>query len=158
MKICKKCGLSKPVSDYAKCSKTKSGVRAVCKPCGAAYTREWNERNPGKNRKAVLEWHKKHRDKGAKRSGKRRADKRQAVPIWFEADAVANVYKKAQEFGFQVDHIVPLKGKTVCGLHCWANLQLLDGSLNASKNNREWPDMPIPENLKIVSPKVSNEI
>lgn len=35
---------------------------------------------------------------------------------------------------FEVDHIIPLQGKAVSGLHCWENLQLLDKALNLSKN------------------------
>jgi hypothetical protein len=34
------------------------------------------------------------------------------------------------------------KSKKVCGLHCWANLQLLDPMINVIKSNRYWPDMP----------------
>ena len=55
---------------------------------------------------------------------------------------VSEIYRSAREEGMQVDHIVPLKNDIVCGLHCFSNLQLLDGSENASKGNRYWPDMP----------------
>ena len=68
-------------------------------------------------------------------------------PKWFEEEKykVRLVYEKAKEFGFHVDHIVPLRSNRVCGLHTWANLQLLDPELNLSKGNRHWPDMPTPE-------------
>lgn len=62
------------------------------------------------------------------------------LPPWFEYEKVLLVYKKAQQYGFDVDHIVPIKSKTVCGLHCWDNLQLLDKSLNSKKGNHEYPN------------------
>ncbi|MCK9371202.1 hypothetical protein M0R04_14920 [Candidatus Dojkabacteria bacterium] len=73
---------------------------------------------------------------------KHRALKLQATPIWYEKTKVELIYTKAKEWSkilgcdLQVDHIVPLNSKLVCGLHCWSNLQLLDKPLNGSKRNK----------------------
>lgn len=92
-----------------------------------AKTVAWTRANPGKHNAATK---------------LRKQTLKQHTPVWADTQAIEVVYVKAAEWGFDVDHVVPLRGKTVCGLHVWANLQLLDRKLNRSKSNRVWPDMP----------------
>lgn len=77
---------------------------------------------------------------------KRIARKLQATPSWANQDAMLELYQaaaaatKATGVAHHVDHVVPLQGKTVCGLHVENNLEVLPGSDNQSKSNRWWPD------------------
>ena len=66
---------------------------------------------------------------------KRNARKIRATPLWADLDAIKDVYLEAQYQQMHVDHTVPLKGKNVCGLHVWDNLQLLTEKENCRKGN-----------------------
>lgn len=78
-------------------------------------------------------------------SAKRYATKKQRTPPWLTKKHLIEIlefYEKAQflskETGIahHVDHIVPLLGKKVSGLHVPWNLQVLTASENTSKGNR----------------------
>ena len=65
----------------------------------------------------------------------RQARKLKATPCWAELKSIKQFYKNCPK-GYHVDHIVPLKGKNVCGLHVIANLQYLTKEENLSKGNK----------------------
>lgn len=71
-------------------------------------------------------------------SSKARAARMQRVPSWFEEQEIKNFYAACPE-GYEVDHIYPLQGKKVSGLHVLGNLQYLPMSENRSKHNRFEP-------------------
>lgn len=66
---------------------------------------------------------------------KRYADKTRATPPWADLKAIGAIYKEAVATGMHVDHIVPLHGKKVSGLHVHWNLQLLTPEENRKKHN-----------------------
>lgn len=82
-------------------------------------------------------------------TARRRATKLQATPKWanlffiLEAYALAKLRNKLLGGKWHVDHIVPLRSKLVCGLHNEHNLQVIPASINQTKGNRHWPDMPL---------------
>jgi len=78
----------------------------------------------------------------------RRAKEKRATPSWANQFFIAEAYHLAklrrQVCGgdWHVDHIVPLQGDTVCGLHVEHNLRVIPGTENMRKSNRYWPDKP----------------
>lgn len=72
----------------------------------------------------------------------RRARVIKATPPWANQEAIFAFYEKAKRHTVEtgvphhVDHIIPLRGKNVCGLHVETNLQILTGSENSRKGNR----------------------
>jgi len=68
-------------------------------------------------------------------SSKRRCSKLQRTPPWLNKKLLNVVYKDCPK-GMVVDHIIPLRGKTVSGLHVPWNLQYLTDAENATKNNK----------------------
>lgn len=71
-----------------------------------------------------------------------------ARPAWANENRIKEIYESAARLEeltgqkYHVDHIVPLKGKTVSGLHNEFNLQIIPWRNNLSKGNRHWPDKP----------------
>lgn len=161
MKDCMKCGEGKPFSDFpTRNYKGKKSYRNECKACTSEYMKSYAEVNSSllkvkrveyslKNSKQAVkratEWKKKNSGKVNFYTSKRRASKTKATPHWLtEAHHkdIKAMYLLAKKFEglcgikYHVDHIVPLKGDNVCGLHVPWNLQLLPASINISKSNK----------------------
>lgn len=102
-------------------------------------------RNVTAKRQAASLYRKVHKAKVNATNAKRQSDKLQRTPKWltslhfqqielFYAAAVS--LTKEFNVSMHVDHIVPLKGKNVSGLHVPWNLQVIPASENISKGNR----------------------
>ena len=102
-----------------------------------------------KRRIQLLNWSRRNRDKVAARAARKLAEKLRAMPEWAnkffidEAYALGRLRTEATGIEWHVDHVVPLRGKIVCGLHVERNLQVIPAKVNYQKSNRWWPDMPV---------------
>lgn len=73
-----------------------------------------------------------------------------ATPPWLteaQRAEMKHIYESCPP-GSNVDHIVPLDSKIVCGLHVPWNLQHMTFLDNMRKSNTWWPDHPF-ENLDL---------
>jgi len=79
---------------------------------------------------------------------KYRRSKRPRIPRWADPEKIRRVYLEAWRLTMNtgikhhVDHIVPLHSRIVCGFHTHDNLRAVPKSVNLTKGNRHWPDMP----------------
>ncbi len=100
--------------------------------------RRWAEDNRELKNVRSRKWNSENLFKRRAYESRRRAAKLNATPAWLTREhkkEMIEVYRKSEQLGLTVDHIVPLRGKTVCGLHVPWNLQLLTLSDNSRKNN-----------------------
>ena len=83
-------------------------------------------------------WFKNNRDKHNFKEAKRRAQQKKATPQWLTDkhwDQIKSIYAGCPK-GSHVDHIVPLQGRDVRGLHVPWNLQILTAADNIAKGNK----------------------
>ena len=105
-------------------------------------TKRWQAANPEKVREHAKATRQRHPEKEAAKVQRRNAAKLHATPAWANAQKIERHYANARYLtevtGHQhhVDHIVPLRGKTVCGLHVENNLRVVPHFINTRKGNR----------------------
>jgi preprotein translocase subunit SecA len=91
--------------------------------------------NKDKSKEYQKEYNLNNRNLLNAREAKRRAIKLNATPRFADLKKIKEIYRNCPK-GFHVDHIVPLQGKNVCGLHVEWNLQYLTPYDNKSKSNK----------------------
>lgn len=108
-------------------------------------TRIWKQNNPEKVRQNKREYHKKNPHVSRAKRALRRATLKNRTPLWFgefdkfvmvEAAHLCELRKISTGIDWQVDHMFPLQGKEVSGLHCGINIQVIPSFLNTSKSNK----------------------
>lgn len=159
-KYCNSCNNVLCISSFNKDKNTWSQLHVLCKNCHKEKTKKYNNANPEKvaytqsrykqiNREKFVTYNRSYRlahlAEDAARSMKRYTSKKQAAPMWLTKDQylqILDFYKLAKELtlatgiAHQVDHIVPIQGNNVCGLHVPWNLQVITALENRKKSNK----------------------
>lgn len=145
---CKKCGEAnkntrlkwhKPNQKYY--------LQSTCKDCEAKDTKAHQQLYPEKwreyNKKSYQNWSPEFKTKRLLESNKRHKRLRE-IPwsidftefVTEEAHNLRVLRKCTTGVEWHVDHIIPLNGKDVCGLHVWNNLAVIPKVENLRKGNK----------------------
>jgi hypothetical protein len=142
---CYVCARDRSARDYKKHIEKRRVVRAAYR---SEYREEarvraakWAVDNRDAARERASKWHRENRDRSCAKRAKRRAALLCRTPAWADLDAIARIYVESKRLTevtgikHHVDHIIPLQGATVSGLHIAENLQILTAQENLQKSN-----------------------
>ena len=164
MKTCTRCHAVKSYElFYKQAVNSKDGYQAHCRACDNARKKNWALKNPElaaayrktsdinryKNYKSKVQeknknWKINNPSKVSAMDAKRRAAVNLRKPSWFtdedhwmveQAYELARLRTQIFKFPWHVDHIIPLQGRLVSGLHLPHNLQVIPGLENLQKSN-----------------------
>lgn len=133
-KQCVSCNKVLEVFNFHKKSAAADGLASYCKSCTKEYGRQWTAKNRDKARANHKKYKAANRAYYTALESQRRARKFSQVSKVFRSEVI-EIYKNCPDDKV-VDHIIPLKGKQVSGLHVPWNLQYLTPSENAVKSNK----------------------
>lgn len=112
------------------------------------YARERYIVNKDVCKRRVAKWKVENKARVASTNAKRRAIKKAAIFTppddefnqLFIIEAYDLAKRRTATLGtvWHVDHTVPLKSKSVCGLHWYGNIQVVTAAYNLRKGNNEW--------------------
>lgn len=153
MKTCLICQASLPLSAFATAKSGRMGLHPWCRECVKRYnqaryaTGQKPSRHVRKSTAFIVDYapsdktvtERKDQSPGFRTAERvwHRLLKQRRIPPWVRFEEVLPIYEAAAlARHFVVDHIVPLKGKRVSGLHVPWNLQLLTPYENSVKHNK----------------------
>ena len=161
-KTCTCCGIEKSVSEFRfrRESKRPNGYYlSTCKSCEKLKFQEYQKKNLDKfreyNHRAYVKKFgplvrnmnhtEESRAQWQRDKSNRRCTRAEQARVLWDKDFTDFVYKEAHELRklrnqltgieWHIDHIIPLKGDLVCGLHVWNNFAVIPKVDNLRKGN-----------------------
>lgn len=164
MRVCKVCGTAKQLTEVYWGKLNSGAFKATCKACISkassaakvakyAADAQFREAEKQRNLKVTPEqrkvvnircatWRCNNAARAAYHAATYHALKLARIPKWADSKAIAEKYAEAKRLSlatgvaYHVDHIVPLRGRLVSGLHVASNLQVIPATDNLRKNNK----------------------
>lgn len=160
MKLCKWCNTEKEVTEFYKTKTTKDCLQTHCKECHNTYTRNRYYEKHEENRKRLLKYYYDNHEQEKENRRQHYRDNKStyllnfykreekiklATPKWLTQEMLEEIkliYKERENLSistgieYHVDHVVPLQGENVCGLHVPWNLQVITAEENLRKSNK----------------------
>jgi hypothetical protein len=153
-KTCTVCKEEKVLSLFNKRGGKEPGYTSFCKKCKSekdAKRYDSNKRrslyfkNHAEEKEIRRKYYQQNKEKYYTSKANRRAQELKATPIWYsnfdsfvlsEAYSLCKLREKLTGVKWEIDHVVPLKGDNVCGLHWHKNWSVITQFENRSKGNR----------------------
>ena len=134
---CKTCANKASLAYYKERYANDEAFREAQKAASSACKKERYANDPEFRealKAASLAWARENPGKANAFTAKYRAKKLQATPAWSDLASIQEFYELCPP-NHHVDHVVPLQGELVSGLHVISNLQYLTATENLSKSN-----------------------
>lgn len=156
MRVCSECRENKPLDCFHKSAGRHKGLCNRCIQCAIRVAGEWYRNNKDRKRaydaarreakrhlynQASIRWWKANPEKHRAGVSARRKRVRQNMPKWARPRDMKCFYLSAQRvtqclgIKHEVDHVLPLRGQSVSGLHVPQNLRVVPESINCRKTN-----------------------
>ena len=151
MKRCSICEEALPADSFYSKKNSRDGLHPYCKPCTRAKSNARHHAKRDEILPKMREYYAKNADKWdgygnglpyQRRKAQARQRAKGRIMPWNDPSAedfvyyAASVIEKVYGGKVHVDHVIPLNGKRVSGLHVHSNLQLLNQSANLRKASK----------------------
>ena len=111
---------------------------------------EYSKNYRANNKEKLSIYNKEYRDKNigsiyARNRARKHKMLIKQIPLWANRKSINILYQQAKRrskiegIEYHVDHIIPLNGELVSGLHVINNLQIIPAKINMSKHNKFTP-------------------